>query len=214
MNVSKISYNPNPSLYVQRASLSGENVFYSSNGIDTVAYEAIQDEIRKNRKAYYYLTVGKWQIMSPLNIMVICHSKQALEAGTDLAEALPGLERFMREKNNYKDSEILAWQMRCEFMADEFAKGIVNPEYDYHFSALFASIILNQVKACDGILYPSVAYAYKSQNIAYRTSLIDAKNISLVEVNFLKVQVTEDNKTTYEVLTSSNSFDGDKIIWS
>ena len=159
------------------------------------------------------MTVGKWRITNPLDIMVICHSKQALEAGTDLAEALPGLERFMRENYSYNDSQIQAWQMRCEFIADEFAKVIVHPEQDYYFSALFASAILSQVKNCDGILYPSVAYAYQSQNIAYRTSLIDNGDISLEEVSFLKVKIISNGRTTYEIIASSDSFDGDKIIW-
>lgn len=127
-SISRISYNPNPSKSSQRASLPGDIVFYASNGLSIVAREAIQDEYRRTEEKLFYLTVGKWKIVEPLNLMLICYSKMALEAGTDIAKALPGLERHMRQKENYNDTQIQAWLMRSEFLADEFAKNIITCE--------------------------------------------------------------------------------------
>jgi len=100
-SICRISYKKEPSDYIQRASLPGDIIFYASDGIDVVAHEAIQDAIRKTDKKTFFVTVGKWRINNPLQIMLICHNEEALESGTDLGKALPGLEQEMRKTHKY-----------------------------------------------------------------------------------------------------------------
>jgi hypothetical protein len=210
--ISRISFNPSPSTKAQRASLPGDIVFYASNGIGIVAHEAIQDEYRKTGRKVYHATVGKWRIKNPLSVMIVCHSRKALEAGTDIVKALVALERGMRN-NHYNDAQIEAWQMRSEFLSDEFAKEKITCEQDYYFSAAWASYLFSKLDNCDGIIYPSVTYAYKGHNFAYRANLIKDGKIVLSEVSFLKIEVNSSGMIKYEIVATTNSFDEDKIIW-
>ena len=151
---------------------------------------------------------------SIVTLMLVCNNEEALAAGTDLAKALPGLERKLRKDSHYTDEQIAAWKMRCNFFADEFAKKRINNERDYYFSAILTSYILEKNDFCDGILYPSVAYAYRGHNIVYRPRLIEQKGLVLDEALFLRIEVPKRNRVEYEILHTTKSFDGDVIVWS
>ncbi|HEU4717959.1 MAG TPA: RES domain-containing protein, partial [Bacteroidia bacterium] len=122
-----------------------------------------------------------------------------------------------------------AMDLILEFLASEFVKDVqaVNPNrLEYFYSAYFSDIILGPIIAddptatCDLILYPSVAWNHKLDNIAMSPYCLDEKMRITHVVEFEVEETYYEQKLPLEqcpaklrFIREATWFDGDLIVW-
>jgi len=217
-SINRIKYNPKPTK-CSRANIIGQGVgYYSLGSIDNDAsdvsiIEACNEELTKSKKRFFYLTVSKWKIKKAILVNVVCHSSIAQAAGTDLLKIYKEINT--ERKLQFRSGKYRTWMLSTKFIANQFAKEIIECDKDYIVSARYSNSIFKSTKI-GGIIYPSVQYFYKGFNIALSPSLFNENFFELEEVSHCSVKFGNDRKTypKIDLIKATNKFDGDKIIWS
>jgi hypothetical protein len=213
-SISRIAYNPNPD-YIERANLKEKSIGYGSQDLKTAAIENCQWYCRNTIQRTYYLTIGEWMINRDLNSIIICHSKKALNAGTDLKFAYQALLKRELNKNNRKEFRI--WNLKNRFFAEQFAKKKINHENDYLYSALYSNTVFKSKEAnIDCIVYPSVVRRYTEFNYAYKPVLIDDKSLTLIRAFHVKIEFrfgTFRTPKRITILKTTTNFGENSINW-
>ena len=84
----------------------------------------------------------------------------AQTSGTDLIEYYNATRS--KRKRELSKSKYRTWFLKTRFLADQYAKNIINCEKDYLISAIYSNTVLKSTKPLiDGIIYPSVRYIFK-----------------------------------------------------
>jgi hypothetical protein len=184
-----------PSKYVTslgRANLPNQPVFYCSTNEETVVKEVTQWYINDNGRAQdlitkkvmgmdwnpftCMMTISAWTVKEDLNIGLLFGDEQKRSlAIQDCAKRR--FELINGETPNYNKSKNLL----LDFFSAEFGKSAVRHQFDYLYSALYASSVLNNhdyvensSTQFDGIKYPSIANDFRGEN--YAISEIAFKN--------------------------------------
>lgn len=210
-SINRIKYNPNPS-YISRANMKGQGIAYYACDLDISVIEACRDELRKSSERKFYLTVSQWKIIKRFAVQIICNSKKAQSAGTDLVDICKATSAARRKK--MKKKHYRTYSLTAQFIADQYAKDKIACEKDYIISAIHSKTLLKS-EIIDGIIYPSVGYKYKGFNYAIKPSLFDSSYFQLNKVTYVKVKFDK-NYTKYpkiEVIKTTSTFSGDEIVW-
>lgn len=144
---------------------------------------------------------------------------EALEAST---KAFQEAKKIMHE-HMFKINDLL-----LKFLSSEFVKDtpIVNSKrYEYLYSSFFAEQVLNgkfpddPAKETDLIVYPSVAYNHKEDNVAVASRtmkdllVIEATEYLVKETHFDKPSNIENKAADLDLLRTSWWIEYDYIIW-
>ena len=223
ISIKWIRYNPNPN-YISRANLKNKGTAYYSCAPDISIIECCMDKLKTSNEREFELTVSKWKIMKKLSFQIICNSKEAQLSGTDLA--IYCLATNKKRQTELKRKYYRTYFLKARFLADQYAKGLINCDKDYYISAFHAKSILKPENNVDGIIYPSVQYYYKGFNYAFTPRLFDDSYFkiqhSIIEISgahevaHIKVKFDKKNIFKYpswEVIKSTTNFENDRIIW-
>ena len=184
-----------------RANLPRQPVFYCSTNEETVVREVTQWYINDNGRANdlitkkvmgmdwspftCMMTISAWIVKEDLNIGLLFGGEQKRSlAIQDCAKRRYNLANG--ETSNYiKSKNIL-----LDFFSDEFGKLAVRHEFDYVYSALYSSSVLNNHNYIenasiqfDGIKYPSIANDFRGENYAISETAFKTK-FEFVGANF------------------------------
>ena len=213
ISINWIKFNPSPN-YISRANLKNKGTAYYSCAPDISIIECCRDKLKTSNQREFELTVSKWKILNNLSFQIICNSKKAQLAGTDLDQfciATNKKRRASLRKKHYR-----TYFLKAKFLSDQYAKGIINCENDYYISAVHANSILKPENKVDGIIYPSVQYFHKGFNYALAPRLFDNSHFRLIEVSHYKAVFDKRNIFKYPklgILKSTKNFKDDVIIW-
>jgi hypothetical protein len=157
----------------QRASTPNETMFYATSVPDKIepgeldnmriigVTETIPMLRDKTKSGFQKISFGRWVVQEDINLMAIVHHESYYKESNYTRELVNGYKAFI----NQYPQEIIDKSLKFQdFMASEFAKEVINADYDYLISAMFTEHITS--KGLDGILYPSVRSAGKGFNIA------------------------------------------------
>ncbi len=212
---SRISYNPSPGGSIGRANLPFRSAFYASSAIDTAAIEACQEELRKTSKREFDLVIGMWELTKDIEAVIICHSEETQNVGTDMKEAVEAIEPLMHEGKT--EEQFQAVLKANVFYSKQFSKKEIKNPHSYLFSALCANTIMNSKDpelSPESLWYPSVAYKYKGFNVLFKNQLIDNSELILSRVYHYRLNF--DNPDSYpqiSVIKEAARIDKDNLIW-
>ena len=213
-SINWIRFNPNPSS-MSRANIKNQGVAYYACAPDIVIIESCIDKLKKSNDRKFELTLSKWKIKKKISYQIVCNSLKAQSAGTDLD--LYSLATNRKRKKELKRKHYRTYFLKTRFLADQYAKNVINCDNDYYISAKHAKTLLNHPdNIIDGIIYPSVQYFYKGYNYAFAPRLFDDSYFEIEEVMHVVVEFNKDDIYEYpkwEIIKTTKTFDNDQIIW-
>jgi hypothetical protein len=176
-----------------RANNEFEPIFYGSHEGDLALFECCQNVSEEDRFEPQNFTMGIWKVKAneKLRLVPIIESDEVQKVREDMRRinelSAKQHQEWLTSKKVIEASKIIR-----KFFADQFAKSNIKSAHDYKISAFFTKTIkdmntLSTVKF-DGILYPSIAYKFKGDNVAifpsslYKLELI--KFFSIISYNF------------------------------
>lgn len=192
-NLCNIGLPPADKVPFGRANNEFEPIFYGSHDGDLALFESCQNLPEHDRFEPQNFTMGIWKVKAneKLRLVPIIDSDEVQKVRDDM--------RNINEKSEKQHQEWLTSKKIIEaskiirkFFADEFAKTNIKSINDYKISAFFAKTIQDMNKLStvkfDGILYPSVAYKFRGDNVAIFPSslykLEPLKCFSIISYNF------------------------------
>lgn len=170
-NICNIGLPPSDKTPFGRANNEYEPIFYGSHEGDLALFECCQNITEGDRFTPQNFTMGIWKVKEnhTLRLVPIVGNNEVKKVRPDILNASQITEKLHNEKLN-SQKVIEGSKIVSDFFADQFAKSEIRTPNDYKISAFFASTIremnkLSEVKF-DGILYPSIAYKYRGDNVA------------------------------------------------
>lgn len=153
--------------------------FYSSNDLRAACIESLTQGFTKDFSESKHVTVGRWKITEPLTLARINYSIESLNKFYQSdAEKYKHMLDFAYAFNKDTIKKISEHGHDAEFaeqilglFADEFAKVDIENGHDYTISNYYCDTIFDRVsigretEKIDGILYPSVSFAYQEMNL-------------------------------------------------
>lgn len=176
-----------------RANNEFDPIFYGSHEGDLALFECCQNIFEHDRFEPQNFTMGVWKVKTneTLRLVPIIDSEEVQNVRTDMRNIN---ELSEKQHNEWLTSKkvIEASKIIRKFFADQFAKSGIKSTNDYKISAFFAQTIkdMNKISAVkfDGILYPSIAYRFRGDNVAIFPSslhkLEPLKCFSIISYNF------------------------------
>jgi hypothetical protein len=196
---SDISYNSNlGKIKIGRANYYNQPVFYASYKDETAIFETSQSiksrEIGKNE----IITVGKWFVNKPIEVIPIIHDKEFQEKNEILHDKyLNFLKTNPLFTNEWTNTHF-------EFISNQFARK-VNVLDEYKISCAFFNVMKEKKFSnggVSGILYPTIEYEKNDLNIALTPECVD-NHLSLLEAREFYVNIHDDkNGGIVQVRTS------------
>ncbi|WP_321318036.1 hypothetical protein [Labilibaculum sp.] len=186
---SDISHNTNlQEIKIGRANYFNQSVFYASHKEKTAIFETSQSiknrEIGKNE----IITVGKWVVNKPIEVIPIIHDKEFQEKNEILqAKYL----NFLKTNPLFTNEWI---QAHFEFISNQFARK-VNVLEEYKISCAFFNVMKERKFSnvgVSGILYPTIEWEKNDLNIALTPECAD-NHLSLLEAGEFIINI-HDNK--------------------
>lgn len=150
-------------------------------------------------------TVGVWRVLKDLHVAPIYYSDTVCKVREDIAKYKAGNREFMRSKNIVSHSPIDVSDLIMEFFCEEFSKNPIDFPEQYKFSASYARRIKQANsflaeehldKSFNGLIYPSVAYKFKGDNIALFGENLESK---------IKLE------TAYKIVCTDFDFDNGRL---
>jgi hypothetical protein len=192
-NVCSIGLPPADKTPFGRANNEYEPIFYGSHQEDLALFECCQNVTEEDRFTPQNFTMGIWKIKSnqTLRFLPIIENEEVQSIRLDLRNANELSEKKQIERLT-SEKLIEYSKITRKFFADQFAKSQIQNLSDYKISACFTNLIkdfnkISKVKF-DGILYPSIAYKYRADNVAIFPSSLSklepVKCYSLISYNF------------------------------
>lgn len=190
-SVEEIGLPPSQSTPFGRANNEFKPIFYGSNTEDLTLFESCQNLTESDRYTPQSFTMGIWSIKEPIRLAPIIDNSLVIETRDDIQIVLKERERIINKgisSTKFKETTKLI----STFFADQFAKAPIQNHHDYKISAFFANCIeqINQISTVkfDGLLYPSVAYKFRDDNVAIFKESVSklqlVKSYSVVCYNF------------------------------
>lgn len=182
----------------QRASTPKQTMFYASllpeklepgelDMLRLVGFAETMQHLRdKTKCAYEKISYGRWSVDQEIRLLAIIHKSDYYSASNYTRELVHAYEGFIQSA----PKEFIERSLRfSEYLSDEFSKEVINHDYDYMISALFAEKVTQM--GLDGVLYPSVRVLGKGFNIAITPEA--TKKLSLFVVGECSVYKRRDN---------------------
>ena len=157
-----------------------EEIFYASNDLRAACIEALTNGFTHGVQGNRMVTVGHWKIVEPLELAQINYSAKELnyflqhdkERYEKMIDYARGVEENTLKQivQNSKGDPDFAKEF-LEIISAEFAKTKIEGAYDYFLSNyycyhVFDNTVIENNQFIDGILYPSVSFAYQEFNLA------------------------------------------------
>lgn len=201
-----------------RANTSDKTVFYASF-YENVALRETKPQVGDR------IIISTWKNTTgkPFNSFPITNSTVDNDGIRKATEAFEETKKY----NNPYFAEIM--DLILGFLAEEFVKEVktTNPKrYEYLFSAYFADMVFSPFNEddptprCDFIIYPSVAWQHKHENVAVIPESVDSK-LKLVRTEEYEVTETfyekelglKDSPAKLNLLRQADWIEEDNIIW-
>lgn len=201
-----------------RANNEYEPVFYGSGDGDLALFESCQKLTGSEKFVPQNFTMGIWKVKEnkKLRLVPVIDSEIAQKDRVDIQEAIKISDKLMKDQLS-SEKVIKTSKIISRFFAEQFAKSEIKSPNDYKISSFFSKYIseinkLSQVKF-DGILYPSVAHKFRSENVALFPESINkleiVKCLSLSAFNF----DFEKGTLTKGIFAEGNVMENEEIIW-
>jgi len=185
-HIENLSYNPDPSsIKLQRANFNNQQVFYVSPHTDggvgqchnTAILETAFDSIKTTDFNRMYITVSRWIVQRPLNVVNLPYAANSIAKNKDFAKAKEQYDRILSGlRSLYGETESQRHIEALEFISELFAATKEKP-YAYRVTAAYCDHVRRVLSAneypLDGILYPSANTEAAGVNMALNTSLVD-----------------------------------------
>lgn len=176
-----------------RANNEFDPIFYGSHEGDLALFESCQNVTEQDRFEPQNFTMGIWKVKAneTLRLVPIIDSDKVLKVRDELRN-INELNEKQHEEWFTSKKVIEALRIIRKFFSEQFAKSNIKSTNDYKISAFFANAIKDMNKLApikfDGILYPSIAYKFKGDNVTIFPSslykLEPVKCFSLISYNF------------------------------
>jgi hypothetical protein len=192
-NISEIGLAPADDTPFGRANYEFDPIFYGSHQGDLALFESNQNLPEYERFTPQNFTMGVWKVKEneTLRLAPLIDSDQVKAVREDMVKVSEFSDQLY-SKHITSEKVIESSRIIRKFFADQFAKSDIKSNHDYKISSFYATTLkafnaLSWVKF-DGILYPSVAYKYRTDNVAifpqslYKLEPI--KCLSVISYNF------------------------------
>ncbi|HXB08736.1 MAG TPA: RES domain-containing protein [Puia sp.] len=170
-NISNIGLAPANKTPGGRANNEHDPIFYGSHQGDLALFESCQNLPEYDRFTPQNFTMGIWKVRenATLRLAPLIDNNDVKDVRADIRKVSDFSEQLHMEKlTSTKVKE--GSRIIRKFFADQFAKSNIKSAHDYKISAFYADTLraMNKVAPVkfDGILYPSVAYKYRKDNVA------------------------------------------------
>ncbi len=202
-----------------RCNVPNQSVFYSSENRPTSYMELVEywaQEKKIGEKVS--VSIGVWEFQKDMNLYII--PKPNVNERRTREERFYGAmyDRKMAERK-YTVQQKQASDLVFNYMYEKFSKPAKNDKLTYMITSAFSNLMLSQ-EHIDGILYPSVPFAFKGYNSAIKKSFVESGGLKLIEVtkDTLKIGETENGKHHFKQIDtcSTNKINQDKgdIKWN
>lgn len=199
---------------MQRANISGQSMFYGATPtkeVDTPRITLLHECSEVFRKKTpieeinetIWMTVGKWEVISPIKCVEICFHENAIQKNSRVKEAFKKHSDNLYELTKEKVDDIYTIH---KFLSNEFAKEFCPNEDFYKITAAYMNfvLIMGQHMNIQGIVYPSVRTDFKGSNVALLPEVVINGSLELRNVSLIKC-FKEDN--TINVITDKMAID-------
>jgi hypothetical protein len=218
----ELSYKPaSANKTYQRASTPDQTMFYGA-----VIPEDLPDDEKVNARIVASLetarllrtpgldgeqrmTFSRWIVTKDIPLVAICYHQDFVTKSSHSKELYEAYHRSMA--GVMIRDPVLAQRSTAitEFLAAQYAKKVVDHDYEYMISALFSSITVARGQA--GIYYPSIRADAKGFNVAIAPDYVD-QGLRLVAAGECTIykrgdQTIGDNDTSCEIDDDSLPFD-------
>lgn len=179
---SELSYTPAQyNTRYQRASTPNQTMFYAGTIPENIpANELNNARIIASLEASHLLrnigqegeqvvTFSKWVVTQDIPLIAVCYHKDSIEQSSHTKELYEAYHNSMKDIDEALKGKSIAI---TEFLASEFAKKDVDPDYKYMISAIFSEIVVG--KGLAGVYFPSVRADAKGYNVAVSPQFADA----------------------------------------
>lgn len=217
-NICQIGIPPSDKTPFGRANNEFMPVFYGSYEDDLALFESCQNLLPYQKFEPQNFTMGIWKIKEnqTLRLVPIIESEIASKNRDDI-------KKVLKLKNDIMDSKIgdldliKYYKIVSTFFADEFSKSEINSKNDYKISAYFSEKMRETNKYShikfDGILYPSVAHKFKSDNVViFPESLNKIEIVKCMETTAYNFNFNE-GKLVKAYLAEGKVNEVGEIIW-
>lgn len=215
---------PELSYLTKRGKLNRANTFNSTLLYASSNLRVAMAEIKPQKDDY--IIISKWEKTKAEKLnsypIVNCEKEIANEFLKQSAQAF----KQMYTLTHPKFAQII--DINLQFLASEFIKKVDNGSdkgYEYSFSSYYSDQIID-TSNFDCIIYPSVPFEYKADNVAIKPDNLKdyiniTKGIKLILVQECKVKSIDYSKMdlntdfyTLEFIRESDWFKNDDIIWN
>lgn len=202
-----------------RANNEFQPVFYGSHQGDLSLFESCQNIPEENRFEPQNFTMGIWKVKEnmKLRLVPIIDSETVHQNREDLKN-LSHKQQLLSNKGFTNEKVIAYNKLVSKFFADEFAKANIKNSAEYKISSYFSTAVreMNNFShdKFDGIIYPSVAYKFKGENVAIFPEslhkLEPVKCLSVVAYNFK----FEERTLVKGILAKGKVLENEEIMWT
>jgi hypothetical protein len=178
---SELSYTPPKfNTRYQRASTPFQTMFYAGTiPIDIPANELNNARFIAALEASHLLrTVGhegeqritfsKWVVTDDIPLVAVCYHKDFMNKSSHTKELYDAFQQSMMTMDEQMRNKSV---LITDYLASEFAKTDVDPDYKYMISAIFSEIVVSKKMA--GVYFPSVRADAQGYNVAISPTYAD-----------------------------------------
>lgn len=205
-------YPPVDKAKLNRASDKGEQLFYAATKKKAVFYEL-------NAKPNDCLAISTWVPAMPLLISNIGYTSENLKyLGAE--DSTPFFDTEDNKINAYIKNKV-EHEIISDYISKTFSQN-TNDENIYKITIAIAQILMGEIVSkkgpgfpneFDGLLYPTIKYNAKADNIVLKKHVIDFNKLSFERVEFIKIVDYSDNKYQYKILDVAESLTDNIIEW-
>ncbi len=165
----------------RRASTPYQTMFYGGTTPENVRSNELNNAriiaslesshlLRNNeREGEQVVTFSKWVVTEDVPLIAVCYCKDATMQSSHTKELYEAYHNSMSDIDPDLREKSIAI---VEFLADQFAKKDVDPDYKYMISAIFSEIVVSEGFA--GVYFPSVRADSKGYNVAISPKFADS----------------------------------------
>jgi hypothetical protein len=210
-HISHISYNPFPDrITLGRFNLAGEAVFYGVPNLEaektenyaTAWMESCKDFENFSRSRVKYFTVGQWKIERPLPVVLLTFYQPA-EANSNQVRLINSIIAGHLQPATASD-DYRKCKKFYEYFSMHASKRIESDNY-YLLTTAFFHAVRQHYGSHVGIVYSSFMSRNFGLNVAISTDVVNALQITLLEVAMFKAQVLSYEKRDLDVFACSNA---------
>ncbi|ACU60970.1 RES family NAD+ phosphorylase [Chitinophaga pinensis] len=178
---SELSYTPSAfNKKYQRASTPNQTMFYAGTIPEGIAPDELNNariiasletsHLLRNagHEGEQRVTFSKWVVTHDIPLVAVCYNKDFVTKSSHTKELYDSYQNSVAGLDDYLRDKSLAIS---EFLASEFAKTDVDPDYKYMISAIFGETVANTNHA--GVYFPSVRADAKGYNVAINPEFAD-----------------------------------------